>query len=741
MKNCMSLNRLKVRLGDTEPVSIPGDNRQTTIAQRAVQGLTLWAVLFVCVQNTQAINLQEFVTDVVNTNPLVREQVHAYRQVAQDHKIALSGWRPSLDISSTIGRSSRKAPNTLQRRSDFNESQADLTLTQNLFDGFNTTNQIAQARARISSAVYQLYDTADNVALEAVNAYFTVLTEKRLVALAAQSVDTHERIFSRINERHARGIGRLSDLEQTEGRLAQSHASLISQQNNLEDALTEVHKLVGRYISAKEFFDSSEPGALKESVEVLAEGAIVSHPAIQSAIYNIEAARFDYKRAKSSDLPSLNLQLQQSVGDNVGGSRGNLNEGSVMLFFEYNLYRGGADQAEQQKKISVMHENDAFLARVRRQVIDALRLSRTAHRALMGQLPFLERHAIKSEKTLELYGEEFLLQKRDLIDVLDAENELNRARGREAEAHYLVQFARYRIYEAQGSLFQPLEIKVEVSEDDFRVASISAKGTDTVELINDRDNDGIEDQQDQCGNTLAGSTVDAYGCRQQSKIEFGLSGVGLAPLVTDDVLAGQANLSLNISPLQLLENDNSPEGEVLVISRFTQPLSGTLDRDAEGNLNYIPNTDFIGEDKFSYTVSDTLGRTGRGQVVVWVKRVEVARPNIPEVEVVQFDYKQLTLTEESQARIDAIIGKLSTHPEVRIEAYAYTDNIGSAQYNRRLSEWRAQAMKQILINAGLDRQHITAVGKGENDPIADNSTEAGRASNRRGEFRFIFPAN
>ena len=737
----MSLNRLKVRLGDTEQVLIPCDDRQTTFALRAVQGLTLWVVLWVCVQNTQAINLQEFVTDVVNTNPRVREQVHAYRQVAQDHKIALSGWRPSLDLSSTIGRSSRKAPNTSQRRSNFNESQVDLTLTQNLFDGFNTTNQIAQARARISSAAYQLYDTADNVALEAVRAYFTVLTEKRLVALAAQNVDSHERIFSQIQQRQARGIGRLSDLEQTEGRLAQSHASLISQQNNLQDALTEVHKLVGRYISAKEFFDTSEPGVLKDNVEVLAESAITSHPAIQSAIYNIEAARFDYKRAKSSNLPSLNLQLQQSVGDNVGGSRGNLNEGSVMLFLQYNLYRGGADRAEQQKKISVMHENDAFLARVRRQVIDALRLSRTAYRALLEQLPFLERHAIKSEKTLELYGEEFLLQKRDLIDVLDAENELNRARGRETEAHYLAQVARYRIYEAQGSLFDPLNMNVEITEDDLQIASLKGNDIDSVELNNDRDNDGLDNQRDQCDNTRAGSVIDAYGCRQQSKIVFGLAGAGLAPLVTADILAAEENQSLKISPMDLLENDNSPEGDELVISRFTQPLNGSLDRDAEGILNYIPQADFIGEDVFNYTVTDSLGRTGNAQVVVWVKRAVVARPDIPNVEVVQFGYKQLTLTQDSQARIDAIIEKLSAHPEVRIEAYAYTDNIGSAQYNRRLSEWRAQAMKQMLINAGLDRQNINAIGKGENDPIADNNTEAGRARNRRGEFRFIFPGS
>ncbi len=738
MNQCLPLARFNLHFGQHRLKARKHGERRAVVSNTAVLQLIIWLLLYCFSMTAQSISFQEYITEVVNTNPLVREQVHAYRQVVQDHKIALSGWRPSLDVSGSVGRSSRKAPNTSQNRTTFNESQVDLTLTQNLFDGFNTTNQIAQARARISSAAYQLYDTADNVGLDAVKSYFTVLTEKRLVVLAARNVESHERIFSQIKERHAQGLGRLSDLEQTEGRLAQAHASLIAQQNNLQDALSEVHKLLGRYLSPREFLDPAEPAILKDKVEVLAVDAIHHHPAVQSAIFNIDAARYDYQRSRSSNLPSLNLQLQQSVGDNIGGSRGNLNEGSIMLQLKYNLYRGGADQAELLKKISIMQENDAFLGRVRRQVLDALRLAQTAYRALRDQLPFLERHVVKSQKTLELYGEEFLLQKRNLIDVLDAESELNRAKSREAEAHYLALTARYRVYEAQGRLFEPLKLKVEVTDDDLRIADIKASGNDAPELPEDRDRDGLSNRQDQCDNTRTGSDIDAYGCQRQSRIKFGLAGVGLAPLATADVITAMRNQALRIPPSELLKNDSSPEGDALMISRYTQPASGSVERDADGNLIYVPDVDFVGEDKFDYTVSDSLGRTAVAQVVVWVKRADTARPDIPKVVIVQFGYKQLTLTDASQARIDAIIKTLSGRSQIRIEAYAYTDNIGSAKYNRRLSEWRAQAMKQMLINAGIEGQRITAIGKGEEDPIADNSSEDGRARNRRGEFRFMF---
>ena len=65
-----------------------------------------------------------------------------------------------------------------------------------------------------------------------------------------------------------------------------------------------------------------------------------------------------------------------------------------------------------------------------------------------------------------------------------------------------------------------------------------------------------------------------------------------------------------------------------------------------------------------------------------------------------------------------------------------TDSIGSEEYNIRLSQRRAVAMKKLLVENGISSDSIVAVGIGEKLPIADNSTAAGQAINRRGEFVF-----
>jgi len=71
---------------------------------------------------------------------------------------------------------------------------------------------------------------------------------------------------------------------------------------------------------------------------------------------------------------------------------------------------------------------------------------------------------------------------------------------------------------------------------------------------------------------------------------------------------------------------------------------------------------------------------------------------------------------------------------VEVEIRGYTDNIGSWKYNLRLSQKRAEAVRQYLINRGIDPKRLRAVGYGEANPIATNATAKGRAENRRIEF-------
>ena len=102
---------------------------------------------------------------------------------------------------------------------------------------------------------------------------------------------------------------------------------------------------------------------------------------------------------------------------------------------------------------------------------------------------------------------------------------------------------------------------------------------------------------------------------------------------------------------------------------------------------------------------------------------------------VTFESGSAALTPDSYRVLDEVVRSLMAYPEVRVEIQGYTDSVGKASLNQSLSQKRADSVKQYLVNAGIDPARMVSKGYGEDSPIADNSTPAGRAQNRRIEFK------
>jgi len=711
-------------------------------SKTALTGIILWLILAL---PAKALDMQNMVVDTISAHPEVKEKIHVYRQVVSDRNIAEGGWRPSIDLQASTGYYNEDSRDNSNEPNSYDSTRLELSLTQNLFNGYDTTYQIDQTEAQLKAALYDVYDTADNIGLRAIQAYLEVIKQRRLYQLSIENVAAHEEILAQIRDRNLYGVGRLSQLQQTEGRLARAQASQIAQQNNLEDAATRLHQILGRYVDPFELSEPDLPATPREELDLLIDQALADHPAIQVAKSNIEAAQSDYRRSLKTRYPNLDLRLATETGEDLEGIDGNNDETSIVLNLSYNLYRGGRNDAEQQKKISAVYEQKEFAARVRRQVINTLRLSWTADDLLVRQLRFLNAHVVKAGQTVESYKEEFFIGQRDLIDLLDAENELNTAKNQYTEARYDSMEARYRIYEGIGSLFEATDIEFELKDGNLKVARLTTNRIDKLPLPDDEDRDAKIDPIDQCDNSLLNAQVNPFGCKEKlstgmeaavEKEEPVLSTPNSAPRLVDDQFEVETNGVLVITPAQLLANDMDPDSDPLEIIDVSQPEVGRLAFNNDSNLVYRSAEGFTGADIFTYTATDNKGAaaTANATVQIMVRESEVI--DLTEVQLVNFIYDEAELTEISKSKLRAIIDEIKRASNISIEVYTYTDNIGSDGYNMALSERRARAMKELLISNGIDSADITAVGMGENKPIADNSTEAGQAINRRGEFIF-----
>lgn len=103
------------------------------------------------------------------------------------------------------------------------------------------------------------------------------------------------------------------------------------------------------------------------------------------------------------------------------------------------------------------------------------------------------------------------------------------------------------------------------------------------------------------------------------------------------------------------------------------------------------------------------------------------------LENLHFEVAKAEIQPGSFAMLDELADYLKRKPLVRIRIEGHTDNQGSDAQNQLLSERRAKAVMNYLIGKGISQSRMTAVGKGEAVPIADNATEEGRAKNRRTE--------
>jgi len=208
----------------------------------------------------------------------------------------------------------------------------------------------------------------------------------------------------------------------------------------------------------------------------------------------------------------------------------------------------------------------------------------------------------------------------------------------------------------------------------------------------DSDGDGVFDGIDKCPDTPRGATVDAKGCPKDSDGDGVLDGIDKCP--------------------------DTPKGATVDAKGCPK------DSDGDGVLDGL----------------DKCPKTPKG-VKVDAAGCPVAAPLFEEekaslvLEGVNFETNSAVLTAGSTAVLNKVVASLKGWPEVRVEVAGHTDSVGRAAYNKTLSVKRAESVRAFLEAAGVSASRLEANGYGEEMPIADNNTDAGKAANRRVELK------
>ena len=177
-----------------------------------------------------------------------------------------------------------------------------------------------------------------------------------------------------------------------------------------------------------------------------------------------------------------------------------------------------------------------------------------------------------------------------------------------------------------------------------------------------------------------------------------------------------------------LENENE------IVSAFADPITGSFLISLPANKNYALNVAMDGYLFYSENIELLSGSPEKP----FLKNVPMKKLMVGETVVLKnvfFETNKYNLKEESRVELIKLRDFLANNPSVAIEISGHTDNIGNDADNLLLSERRAEAIYNFLIENGVEASRISYKGFGESQPIDTNNTEEGRANNRRSEFK------
>lgn len=405
-------------------------------------------------------SLQNAVFRAIAGYPEIRAEISRKSAQEQALRQAKAGYYPSVDLLAGVG--NENSDNRFTRAigaTDYvnlTRREESFIVTQNLFKGFGTSNDIKRNLAKVLAANNRLHDVTEKTALRAAEVYTEVLRQQALLDISRQSLQLHLDLFNKVQSRSRSGVGRKADIEQAMGRVALARANLIADQSNLEGANTRYQRIIG-VMPVNLAAPPDESSKLPKDIDMLLQKTLENNPLLKSARAEVDAANAQRQVAKSPYYPSLDLVFSQSRGENLDGIEGVEKDYSLMLKMRYNLFNGGYDTARVDEAGYRVNESREELNNVRRQVVETTRLSWNSYQSIDQQLPYLQQHVSAAQSTRAAYADQFKIGQRTLLDLLDSENELYQAQRKSISAKYDRQLSIYRILANMGELVEQLQ--------------------------------------------------------------------------------------------------------------------------------------------------------------------------------------------------------------------------------------------------------------------------------------------
>ncbi|MDF1795725.1 MAG: TolC family protein [Coxiellaceae bacterium] len=404
-----------------------------------------------------AASLTDEINYTLETNPDVLIRIHQQFQQKERVYQKFSEFLPNVNITALKGPENSLNFTTGQVWARQTKKNTTATLVENIFNGMQSYYGVKQNNAQLDSANSETGVTSEDTAYAVAEVYLTALENQKLVQIAKENVAVHLKTFSLIGKRTNLGLASKSEKALTRGRYAVARINQDRAIKTQKDFLATYIKIVGRPAKNLHIPKSKLPYTRLSNAAAI-KVALANNPAMQKARQDITAAVDAYKASRGTFAPSVDIVLSRVRGENLGGLAGPEYTDSAVIEASYNFLNGGKDVATIKEKAYARREAYDQLERTHREVVERMRLAQIELHNARIILPKLKTHVDKTSYVLNAYKQQYAAGKRTLLDVLNIENELYRARQNYIAGLYNLKTSEYLVLNRMGLLTTALKV-------------------------------------------------------------------------------------------------------------------------------------------------------------------------------------------------------------------------------------------------------------------------------------------
>jgi len=422
-----------------------------SILRRTALAVALASAAFILPQGAGAETLAGAMAKAYENNPDLNAARAALRAIDENVTIAKAGYRPRVSAASEFAVTGTKT-DFRNRKYQRRTSSYGVTVTQQIFDGFQTLNRVKAAELNVLASREQLRANEISILLAAVESYANIARDQQVVAIRKQNLAFLDEQLNAANARLDVGEGTRTDVSLAQAELAAAKALLTAAVSQLKQSEAAYVQIVGIAPTG-----IKQPAAAKKAMPASLDAAVAmgyqENPTILSAMRSADAAGYNVRVAEGTMLPGVSLQgdLYKSVNDNLFGPDDKLT-GSLSARVVVPLYQGGAEYGQIRQAKEQLGQRQILVDSARLEVQRTIVSAHAQYEASVAAIGAIRQQIEAANMALNGVVEERNVGQRTTLDVLNAQQNVLDAKESLVSAQRDAVVASYSLIAAMGAL-------------------------------------------------------------------------------------------------------------------------------------------------------------------------------------------------------------------------------------------------------------------------------------------------